>query len=33
MKVHRGLLFVIGIAALVAMVFWFFGQTSPPLNP
>lgn len=24
MKVHRGLLFVIGLAALVAMTFWFF---------
>lgn len=30
MNSRKALLFVIGVAALVAMIFWFFGQTSPP---
>lgn len=33
MKYRKGLLFVIGLAALVAMIIWFLGQSSPPPNP
>jgi hypothetical protein len=33
MNSRKILLFVIGIAALVAMIFWFFGQGSAPVNP
>ncbi len=33
MNRRKILLFVIGIAALVAMIAWFLGQGSAPVNP
>jgi hypothetical protein len=33
MNFRRGLLFVIGLVALVAMIIWFMGQSAPPPMP
>jgi hypothetical protein len=33
MSSRKILLLVIGIAALAAMIVWFFGQGPAPLNP